>query len=283
MILQNRIDFKGIIVAENCNPNGDPISANNPRQDYEGYGEMSDVCLKRKIRNRFQDMGFEILYVSDDKADDGYHSIKQRVDAHKPLHDLLSSKKGDMEDAKKLACEKWIDVRTFGMVIASKAITSLGVRGPVSITMAHSLEPVDIKWMQITKSLNTEGPEGRESSTMGAKRMVAKGVYVFTGSIYPQLAERTEYSEEDAELLKKALSTLFVNDASAARPSGSIDIDRLYWWKHNCRIGQYSPLKVFHSVEVLPSERYPYYTVDENLLEDLECQIVDTKNYCLEA
>ena len=71
---------------------------------------MSDVCLKRKIRNRFQDMGFEILYVSDDKADDGYHSIKQRVDAHKPLHDLLSSKKGDMEDAKKLACEKWIDV-----------------------------------------------------------------------------------------------------------------------------------------------------------------------------
>lgn len=113
--------------------------------------------------------------------------------------------------------------------------------------------------------------------------MVAKGVYVFTGSIYPQLAERTGYSEEDAELLKKALSTLFVNDASAARPSGSIDIDRLYWWKHNCRIGQYSPLKVFHSVEVLPSERYPYYTVDENLLEDLECQIVDTKNYCLEA
>ena len=113
--------------------------------------------------------------------------------------------------------------------------------------------------------------------------MVAKGVYVFTGSIFPQLAERTGYSEEDAKLLKKALSTLFVNDASAARPSGSIDIDRLYWWKHNCRIGQYSPLKVFHSVEVAPSEQYPYYTVNENLLEDLECQIVDTKKYCLDA
>ena len=111
---------------------------------------------------------------------------------------------------------------------------SFGVRGPVSIHQAVSLSPVDIISMQITKSVNSEaGKESKASDTMGTKHRIGYAVYKVMGSVNVQLAEKTGFSQEDAEVLKEALKTLFENDASSARPDGSMEVCRMYWWQHD--------------------------------------------------
>ena len=108
--------------------------------------------------------------------------------------------------------------------------------------------------MQITKSVNGEPGEKRASDTMGMKHFVRFGLYVFKGAINVQLAEKTGFSQEDADVVKECLRTLFVNDASAARPDGSMEVVKLFWWQHNCKDGQYSSAKVHRSVHVVPKE-----------------------------
>ncbi len=250
--LQNKIDFTVLVKVVNANPNGDPLNGNRPRTTYTGQGEISDVCIKRKIRNRMQDMGEAVFVQSADRSDDGYTSLSERASG--TIKEYASS-----DDYAKRACEKWIDVRTFGQVFAFKASdkkesVSVGVRGPVSIHQAVSCSPVDINSMQITKSVNGEPSESRSSDTMGTKHFVEFGLYRVKGSINVQLAEKTGFSEEDAELLKEALRTLFVNDASAARPDGSMEVVTVYWWRHNNKIGQYSAAKVHDSLKITLKE-----------------------------
>ena len=250
--LQNKIDFALIITATNANPNGDPLNGNRPRQDIDGHGEISDVCIKRKLRNRLQDMGEKIFVQSDDRCDDGIGSLHERVKAHKTLTDLSKGKSTNRDEFAKAACAEWIDVRSFGQVFAFKDdAVSVGVRGPVSIQQAVSVSPVDVISMQITKSVNSEsGKEGKASDTMGTKHRVAFGLYVVNGSINCQLAEKTGFTEEDAEKIKQALLTLFENDSSSARPDGSMEVCRLYWWKHSCKTPKYSSAKVHRLLSV---------------------------------
>lgn len=125
---------------------------------------------------------------------------------------------------------------------------SIGVRGPVSIRTAETITPIDISTMQITKSVNGETKDTKASDTMGSKNRVEFGLYVCYGSINPQLAEKTGFSEEDAQKIKAALTTLFENDASSARPEGSMEVRNVFWWKHNCKAGQYSSAKVHRSL-----------------------------------
>lgn len=250
--LQNKIDFALIITAANANPNGDPLNGNRPRQDIDGHGEISDVCIKRKLRNRLQDMGEKIFVQSDDRCDDGIGSLHERVKANKTLTDLSKGKSTNRDEFAKAACAEWIDVRSFGQVFAFKDdAVSVGVRGPVSIQQAVSVSPVDVISMQITKSVNSEsGKEGKASDTMGTKHRVAFGLYVVNGSINCQLAEKTGFTEEDAEKIKQALLTLFENDSSSARPDGSMEVCRLYWWKHSCKTPKYSSAKVHRLLSV---------------------------------
>lgn len=250
--LQNKIDFALIITATNANPNGDPLNGNRPRQDIDGHGEISDVCIKRKLRNRLQDMGEKIFVQSDDRCDDGIGSLHDRVKANKTLTDLSKGKSTNRDEFAKAACAEWIDVRSFGQVFAFKDdAVSVGVRGPVSIQQAVSVSPVDVISMQITKSVNSEsGKEGKASDTMGTKHRVAFGLYVVNGSINCQLAEKTGFTEEDAEKIKQALLTLFENDSSSARPDGSMEVCRLYWWKHGCKTPKYSSAKVHRLLSV---------------------------------
>ena len=148
-----------------------------------------------------------------------------------------------------------MDVRSFGQVFAFKGSElSLGIRGPVSVQPAFSVDPIDITSMQITKSVNSEDKEGKSSDTMGMKHRVDFGVYILKGSINVQLSEKTGFTEEDAEKIKEAIRTLFVNDSSSARPDGSMVMHKLYWWKHNCKIGQYSSHKVHNSIEIKKKE-----------------------------
>lgn len=249
--LQNKIDFAIVIAVNHANPNGDPLNGNRPRETYEGYGEISDVCLKRKIRNRMMDLGASVFVQSDDRCNDGFRSLKDRADSCPELVD--AQKKKDREAYAKAACEKWLDVRSFGQVFAFKDGrdgVSVGVRGPVSIHPAFSVEPVNIESLQITKSVNSVTTEKKSSDTMGMKHRVDFAIYTTFGSINCQLAEKTGFNMEDAELIKESLRTLFENDASSARPDGSMEVLRLYWWKHDCKSGQYSSAKVHRLLQV---------------------------------
>lgn len=250
--LTNKIDFALIISATNANPNGDPLNGNRPRENFDGYGEISDVCIKRKIRNRLQDMGEKIFVQSDDRCDDGCDSLRSRAVKCEALKKISSGKNTNRDEYAKAACAEWIDVRSFGQVFAFKGESvSVGVRGPVSIHQAVSMSPVDIVSMQITKSVNSEGgKEGKSSDTMGMKHRVEFGLYVVKGSINCQLAEKTGFSDEDAEKIKQALLTLFENDSSSARPDGSMEVCQLYWWKHNCKMPAVSTAKVHRSLHI---------------------------------
>lgn len=244
--LEHKIDFLALVSVTKANGNGDPLNGNRPRVDYNGIGEISDVCIKRKIRNRMQDMGYAIFVQSDDRCDDGFKSLSERAAA-------ATAGIKDREAYAQLACEKWMDVRSFGQVFAFKKEkngVSVGVRGPVSIHQALSLSPVEVESLQITKSVNGEPGEKRASDTMGMKHFVRFGLYEIKGSINVQLAEKTGFSQEDAQVVKECLRTLFVNDASSARPEGSMEVVKLYWWEHNCKDGQYSSVKVHRSVHV---------------------------------
>lgn len=249
--LQHKIDFVAILSVERANANGDPLNGNRPRTDYNGFGEMSDVCIKRKIRNRMQDLGQSVFVQSEDRCDDGFGSLSERASA---------TMKGikDREEYARIACEKWLDVRAFGQVFAFKDTKgmSVGVRGPVSIHQAVSVSPIEVESLQITKSVNGEKSDKgqRTSDTMGMKHFVRFGVYLLKGSINVQLAEKTGFSREDANVIKECLRTLFINDASSARPDGSMEVKRVYWWEHNCKDGQYSSAKVHRSVKIEPKE-----------------------------
>lgn len=267
--LKNKIDFALLVSVTNANPNGDPLNGNRPRTDYSGFGEMSDVCIKRKIRNRLQDLGMRVFVQSDERSDDGYKSLSERASS------TIKGIKNQNEYAIK-ACDTWFDVRAFGQVFAFKSKesegVSVGVRGPVSIHQAVSYSPVDINSMQITKSVNSEPAEKKSSDTMGTKHFVTFGLYKIKGSINVQLAEKTNFSDEDSEVVKECLKTLFQNDASSARPEGSMEVCKLYWWKHNCKDGQYSSAKVHRSLDVKVKDgvHYPAKFNDyEVSLEDL--------------
>ena len=275
--LERKIDFVAFITVDNANPNGDPLNGNRPRTDYNDYGEISDVCIKRKIRNRMQDRGYDIFVQSDDRCDDGAKSLKERAKSFEKIK--------DPDEFARTACEKWLDVRTFGQVFAFKnfGCASVGVRGPLSVHQAVSVDPVEIDSMQITKSVSGERKASGErgSDTMGMKHFVKFGLYELKGSINVQMAEKTGFSEEDAEIVKKCLQTLFVNDSSSARPDGSMEVVRLYWWKHDCKEGQYSSAKVHKSVRAVKKTNVVIpgsvddYIFQEDKLEGLEPEIIN--------
>ena len=287
-ILENKIDFTCIVSVKNANPNGDPLNGNRPRETNDGFGEISDVCIKRKIRNRLQDMGERIFVQSDDRCDDGFGSLRERAEGNEALKTAEKEKNSRKYAA--AACETWTDVRAFGQVFAfksgkkdsekgSEGGVSVGVRGPVSIQTAISLQPVDIESMQITKSVNGEPGEKRSSDTMGSKHRIGFGLYRFNGSINCQLAEKTGFTAQDAENIKQALMTLFENDASSARPEGSMDVCALYWWRHNCKSGQYSSAKVHRSLKIGQKADNPKsfedFEVSVNAMEGLEPEVYE--------
>lgn len=281
--LDTKIDFAVIIRVTNANPNGDPLGGNRPRTDYASFGEITDVCLKRKIRDRLVESGHSIFVQSDDRKTDDAKSLRARAEA------ALGNKLGSTETAK-LACAHWLDVRAFGQLFALKKKgkgksgdggesgddgsqdgVSIGIRGPVTIQSAFSVAPIDIMSVQITKSVNAEGDGSKRSSdTMGMKHRVSRGVYVAFGSMNPQLAERTGFGTADADAIKQVLPRLFQNDESAARPAGSMEVLKLIWWQHQSKAGQYSSAKVHRSLLVADDGTYRLEQLDGLRPEEIE-------------
>ncbi len=314
MSLSTKIDFAVILRVKNANPNGDPLNGNRPRTDYNGLGEITDVCLKRKMRDRLIDANQAIFVQSDDRKTDSARSLKERAESTEyglgpKAFKFAKSKKGKKADAlaaqtenpeevaqkehtARLACEKWFDVRAFGQLFAftagkdskeagggdpasgenaGSAGVSIPIRGPVTVQSAFSLQPVDVTSTQITKSVSSEGDgTKRGPDTMGMKHRVDNAVYVFFGSMNPQLAERTGFSDEDAEAIKAVLPKLFENDASSARPEGSMAVLKVLWWRHNSRAGQYSSARVHGTLAVQPNGEYELRDLDGLRPEEID-------------
>ena len=242
--MEHKIDFMVTVEVREANANGDPLSGNMPRTDAKGYGLMSDVSIKRKIRNRMQDIGYPIFVQASDRIEDEFRSLEKR------FSNQFTGKTPDSEIEEK-ANQIWLDVRSFGQVFTFLK-KSIGVRGPVSISMAKSLEPIVISSLQITRSTNgmeAKNESGRSSDTMGTKHFVDYGVYVIKGSINAYFAEKTGFSAEDAAVIKEALVSLFENDASSARPEGSMRVREVFWFTHSNKLGNVSSARVFDLLE----------------------------------
>ena len=263
-MLEHKIDFMVTVEVREANANGDPLSGNMPRTNAANQGLISDVAIKRKIRNRMQDFGHTIFVQANDRIEDGLNSLEKRFKTQ------FTGKESD-EEINEKANQLWMDVRSFGQVFTYLKDRSFAIRGPVSVSMAKSLDPIIISSLQITRSTNGVEPKkasGRSSDTMGTKHFVEYGVYVIKGSINPNFAEKTGFSDEDAEVIREALVSLFENDASSARPEGSMRVREVFWFIHSSKLGNVSSARIFDLLEFDKEKQdkgsYQDYTIHLN-------------------
>lgn len=285
--IQNRYDFLLLFDVEDGNPNGDPDAGNLPRIDAQtGHGLVTDVCLKRKVRN----------YVGLVKEEKPPHEIyvkekailnRQHARAYKALGvDLSASdakrKGGDrVDDARKWMCQNFYDVRTFGAVM-STGINCGQVRGPVQLTFARSVDPVvslehSITRMAVATEAEAEKQQG-DNRTMGRKFTVPYGVYCARGYISAHLAQQTGFSDDDLALFWEALQNMFEHDRSAAR--GQMSTRGLYVFKHGTALGNAPAHSLFDRISVrkkdsvdAPRHFSDYIvTVDGKLPENMSLQ-----------
>jgi CRISPR-associated protein Csd2 len=263
--LKNRIDFVYIFDVKDGNPNGDPDAGNLPRVDAEtGMGLVTDVCLKRKVRNYVQivkglEDGFDIF-------------IKEKAILNLEIdkaHDDMNVKeaKDKTEAARKFMCKNYYDIRTFGAVM-STGKNAGQVRGPIQITFARSVDPIaaaehSITRMAVTTEKEAERQDG-DNRTMGRKSTIPYGLYVANGFISANLAKQTGFDEDDLKLFFDALKNMFDCDRSAAR--GLMSAQKLIVFKHNSELGNAPANKLFDLVSVkkktdAPARQFSDYEV----------------------
>lgn len=274
-VIKNRYEFVILFDVENGNPNGDPDAGNMPRIDPEsGLGLVTDVCLKRKIRNYVETVkedaeGFKIYIKEDvplnasDREACRYLGIDDTEDKKvtEALKKLKKSDPGADEKLRDFMCRNFYDIRTFGAVMTTfvKAALNCGqVRGPVQIGFARSIDPIISQEVTITRvAITTEKDAENKSTEMGRKNIVPYGLYRAEGYISANLARRvTGFSEEDLELLWEAILNMFEHDHSAAR--GNMAVRGLIVFKHSKELGDCPAHKLFDAVEVKRKENVEY-------------------------
>ena len=295
-VIKNRYEFVVLFDVENGNPNGDPDAGNMPRIDPEsGLGLVTDVCLKRKIRNYIETVkedseGYKIyikedvpLNRSDREACEAFRI--EETDEKKITEGLNKLKKNDpLADIKikDYMCKNFYDIRTFGAVMTTFVKASLNcgqVRGPVQIGFARSIDPVISQEITITRvAITTEKDAENKSTEMGRKYIVPYGLYRAEGYISANLARKvTGFSEDDLELLWDAIINMFEHEHSAAR--GKMAVRELIVFKHSKELGDCPAYKLFDAIEVKKKEeiefprKYQDYTVaihTENIPESVE-------------
>lgn len=278
--IKNRYEFVILFDVENGNPNGDPDAGNMPRIDPEtGHGLVTDVCIKRKIRNYVETLkddaeGYRI-YVKDGIPLNRSDAEACRYVGVEP-EKLKDAKKKDADlDAKLLdfMCKNFFDIRTFGAVMTTfvKGALNCGqVRGPVQIGFAHSVDPIMPQEVTITRvAITTEADAEKKDTEMGRKYIVPYGLYRCEGYISANLARKTTgFSEEDLELLWQAILNMFENDHSASR--GKMAVRELIVFKHDSELGNAPAYKLFDTVCVEKNDgvavprAYTDYTVRVN-------------------
>lgn len=259
-VIKNRYEFVVLFDVENGNPNGDPDAGNMPRVDPEtGYGLVTDVCLKRKIRNYVEmakegEPGYRI-YIKD-----GVPLNRSDVEAYAYLgtndKNVKDDKKKDPELDRKIRdfmCKNFYDIRTFGAVMTTfvKAALNCGqVRGPVQLGFARSVEPLIPQEVTITRvAITTEADAEKKGTEMGRKYIIPYGLYRAEGYVSANLARKmTGFSEDDLALLWQAIINMFENDRSAAR--GKMAVRELIVFKHDSELGNAPAHKLFETVRV---------------------------------
>ena len=267
-VIKNRYEFVVLFDVENGNPNGDPDAGNMPRVDPEsGYGLVTDVCLKRKIRNyveiaKEEQEGYKIyikenipLNRSDNLAYE-YLGIDEKKAKNLKKNDPKADKK-----IRDFMCTNFFDIRTFGAVMTTFVKASLNcgqVRGPVQLGFARSVDPIVSQEVTITRvAITTEKDAGNKSTEMGRKNIVPYGLYRVEGYISANLARKvTGFTEDDLELLWDAIINMFEHDHSAAR--GKMSVRELIVFKHSKELGDCPAYKLFDAVEVKKKEDVTY-------------------------
>ena len=249
----NRHDFVYVFDVKDANPNGDPDAGNLPRIDPEtGHGLVTDVCLKRKVRNfveltKKSQEGYRI-YFKEKAVLNSLHEEAYKAMDEKPSKKLPK----DVAKAKALTrfmCDNFWDIRTFGAVMTTE-VNCGQVRGPVQMSFARSVDPIVTLEHAITRSSVTNIRDLEKERTMGRKFTVPYAVYIAQGFINPFLAEQTGFSEDDLGLLWDALISAFQFDQSAARPAGSMSARRLYVFRHPNQLGAAPSHALLNSVRV---------------------------------
>lgn len=292
--IKNRYEFVVLFDVENGNPNGDPDAGNMPRVDPEtGYGLVTDVCLKRKIRNYVEmakegENGYRI-YIKDGvplNTSDKEACAYVRVDPDK----LKDAKKKDEHLDEKLRdfmCDNFYDIRTFGAVMTTfvKGALNCGqVRGPVQLGFARSVDPILPQEVTITRvAITTEADALSKDTEMGRKFIVPYGLYRAEGFVSANLARKTTgFDEDDLALLWKAILNMFENDRSAAR--GMMAVRKLIIFKHDSELGNAPAWKLFKLVDVkckpeiaVPRsfENYQFHVDTDHLPQGVTCQIME--------
>lgn len=287
--IKNRYDFVILFDVENGNPNGDPDAGNMPRVDPEtGYGLVTDVCLKRKIRNYVETLkedaeGYRI-YIKDGVPLN--RSDKAAMAALGIDDDLKAAKKSDPDIDRRLRdymCKNYFDIRTFGAVMTTfvKGALNCGqARGPVQIGFARSVDPIVPQEVTITRvAITTEADAENKATEMGRKHIVPYALYRAEGFVSANLARKTTgFSEDDLKLLWQAILNMFENDRSAAR--GKMAVRELIVFKHDSELGNAPSYKLFDAVTVSKNDGvdvprcYRDYTVtvDEHIPEGVTCE-----------
>lgn len=297
-----KINFTVFVGVTGANPNGDPLDHNQPRVDSNGFGLISDVALKRKLRDVLQSMGEPILVQSAENTTDDYTDIQARYAHNDRIAKATTTyKKEPTEHHRQELFRSWtesyFDVRAFGFVAAYKSTKdtdpgvdktfsklSYGIRGAVSIQQAKTLTPLDYDILQITKSANgypangkakpaadgvdtddTSSAMGRSSDTMGTKFSVPFAVYKFSGAVSPILAAKNGLTDTDFKQLREALEHLFAMDASAARPAGSMVVLKVLWYEQDSQ-GEIAQYALDNAVTASLPEGIP--TLDQVVFDD---------------
>lgn len=258
-VFNKKADFMMVFSVANANVNGDPNADARPRVDDNNYGLMSDVCFKHKVRNYLTNYfgdacdGNLVLMRTTEECG-GFNTVKKRLDAcyegdKNPLTKMLTGKAAGYKDKIKAVCEKFVDVRMFGATIACKDF-NIGIRGPITVQWAKTVVPVVVLDNGITKCISLETEDKKGKDTMGTKSFVKHGLYVVKGTVNGFNAENCGLTEEDVEMFKQALMHLFDGDESAARPSGSIRVEKVFWWQHDSKLGAVSSADIFDTVHI---------------------------------
>ena len=274
-VIKNRYEFVVLFDVENGNPNGDPDSGNMPRIDPEsGLGLVTDVCLKRKIRNYVEMVKEDIkgykIYIKEDvplnRSDRGAcESVGIKETEDKKITEALKKlKKSDADVDIKLRdymCDNFYDIRTFGAVMTTFVKASLNcgqVRGPVQLGFARSIDPIISQEVTITRvAITTEKDAENKTTEMGRKNIVPYGLYRVEGYISANLARKvTGFSEDDLDLLWEAIINMFENDHSAAR--GKMAVRELIVFKHSKELGDCPAYKLFEAAEVTKKKESEY-------------------------
>lgn len=250
----NRYDFVYLFDVKDANPNGDPDAGNLPRIDPEtGNGLVTDVCLKRKIRNYVALKGGKgnRIYFSDGAVLNRIHEEGWQAAGLGSENEKKKLPKA-VEKARAITgfmCANFYDIRTFGAVMSTE-VNCGQVRGPVQISFGRSVEPIISSEHSITRSSVTNERDLEKERTMGRKFTVPYGLYLAHGVVNPFLADQTKFSDDDLKLLWEALKEAFEFDQSAARPAGSMSVRGLKVFKHSSSLGNAPAHKLFELVTI---------------------------------